>query len=133
MSDFFTSTSEAKAEKKQNPLPRVFWCFFFFQAEDGIRDDLVTGVQTCALPICCFPFTRSRMKGKQHGNFSQQNATPRLHCQGTGGLGSLARRDWGSSYDAARGRWWLVDQGYRGSLNGLAPPVGSALSGASES
>src|SRR5947208_10817181 len=27
------------------------WSFFFFQAEDGIRDDLVTGVQTCALPI----------------------------------------------------------------------------------
>src|SRR5258708_11616626 len=26
---------------------------FFFQAEDGIRDDLVTGVQTCALPISC--------------------------------------------------------------------------------
>src|ERR1044071_4248843 len=25
--------------------------FFFFQAEDGIRDPLVTGVQTCALPI----------------------------------------------------------------------------------
>src|SRR5207244_10599357 len=25
--------------------------YFFFQAEDGIRDDLVTGVQTCALPI----------------------------------------------------------------------------------
>src|SRR5207244_6765056 len=33
----------------------MFWCcssyLFFFQAEDGIRDDLVTGVQTCALPI----------------------------------------------------------------------------------
>src|SRR2546422_6684017 len=35
------------------------WCwsslsrfFFFFQAEDGIRDVAVTGVQTCALPIC---------------------------------------------------------------------------------
>src|SRR5438046_9231432 len=26
-------------------------CFFFFQAEDGIRDWSVTGVQTCALPI----------------------------------------------------------------------------------
>src|SRR5439155_6192475 len=26
--------------------------FFFFQAEDGIRDGHVTGVQTCALPIC---------------------------------------------------------------------------------
>src|SRR5258708_18507962 len=29
----------------------ILTCFFFFQAEDGIRDDLVTGVQTCALPI----------------------------------------------------------------------------------
>src|SRR2546430_13268103 len=27
------------------------WVFFFFQAEDGIRDLTVTGVQTCALPI----------------------------------------------------------------------------------
>src|SRR5262249_59627449 len=30
-------------------------CCFFLQAEDGIRDWSVTGVQTCALPIC--PFT----------------------------------------------------------------------------
>src|SRR2546425_1514659 len=30
---------------------RWLWIFFFFQAEDGIRDKLVTGVQTCALPI----------------------------------------------------------------------------------
>src|SRR5687768_16605115 len=29
-----------------------FFFFFFFQAEDGIRDVAVTGVQTCALPIC---------------------------------------------------------------------------------
>src|SRR2546422_5396644 len=29
----------------------VMPCFFFFQAEDGIRDVAVTGVQTCALPI----------------------------------------------------------------------------------
>src|SRR5256885_10270081 len=28
-------------------------CLFFFQAEDGIRDYKVTGVQTCALPISC--------------------------------------------------------------------------------
>src|SRR5258708_27696737 len=33
--------------------------FFFFQAEDGIRDDLVTGVQTCALPICIADIRRS--------------------------------------------------------------------------
>src|SRR5688500_20031850 len=30
----------------------MFHIFFFFQAEDGIRDYKVTGVQTCALPIC---------------------------------------------------------------------------------
>src|SRR5260370_41946296 len=29
--------------------------FFFFQAEDGIRDSSVTGVQTCALPISPLP------------------------------------------------------------------------------
>src|SRR2546430_5389722 len=36
-------------------MPRLFdrsrTQFFFFQAEDGIRDLTVTGVQTCALPI----------------------------------------------------------------------------------
>src|SRR6266404_8926205 len=35
--------------------------FFFFQAEDGIRDKLVTGVQTCALPISAW------MPGGRHG------------------------------------------------------------------
>src|SRR5438552_6478780 len=38
-------------------------CFFFFQAEDGIRDDLVTGVQTCALPISHIPVVAWRVKG----------------------------------------------------------------------
>src|SRR5436309_12775970 len=32
-------------------MPAEDSCFFFFQAEDGIRDFHVTGVQTCALPI----------------------------------------------------------------------------------
>src|SRR3989441_1141307 len=37
-------------------IPAVSYCFiFFFQAEDGIRDKLVTGVQTCALPISPVP------------------------------------------------------------------------------
>src|SRR5258708_32136281 len=35
-----------------------YYMFFFFQAEDGIRDDLVTGVQTCALPISLRPFNK---------------------------------------------------------------------------
>ena len=34
----------------------MFFFFFFFQAEDGIRDTSVTGVQTCALPICSILF-----------------------------------------------------------------------------
>src|SRR5437762_9964632 len=33
-------------------LSDPFGLSFFFQAEDGIRDTSVTGVQTCALPIC---------------------------------------------------------------------------------
>src|SRR5256886_4777865 len=36
------------ARRKQ---PRMWMIMFFFQAEDGIRDLTVTGVQTCALPI----------------------------------------------------------------------------------
>src|SRR3712207_8177214 len=36
--------------------------FFFFQAEDGIRDIGVTGVQTCALPI--FEYDYAAMRGK---------------------------------------------------------------------
>src|SRR6266404_7257641 len=35
--------------------------FFFFQAEDGIRDKLVTGVQTCALPISAEEFARQEI------------------------------------------------------------------------
>src|SRR6266568_7931473 len=35
--------------------------FFFFQAEDGIRDGTVTGVQTCALPICGRSTTWNRL------------------------------------------------------------------------
>src|SRR3712207_7720892 len=36
--------------------------FFFFQAEDGIRDIGVTGVQTCALPICSSGLTEVAMR-----------------------------------------------------------------------
>src|SRR3989441_6527683 len=43
--------------------------FFFFQAEDGIRDKLVTGVQTCALPIS--PADR-RAKGRAELRMKQR-------------------------------------------------------------
>src|SRR5256885_2989576 len=43
-------------------LVRSRFSIFFFQAEDGIRDYKVTGVQTCALPICLFePSLRARI------------------------------------------------------------------------
>src|SRR5438105_10446859 len=45
--------------------------FFFFQAEDGIRDPLVTGVQTCALPIwrrrSRLPLPRRNSRGRPTG------------------------------------------------------------------
>src|SRR6266446_7405333 len=40
------------------------YMFFFFQAEDGIRDYKVTGVQTCALPICQPARVEVRLKRK---------------------------------------------------------------------
>src|SRR2546425_1999143 len=46
-------------------------CFFFFQAEDGIRDKLVTGVQTCALPIYLERKDRLR-HDDEHENAAEQ-------------------------------------------------------------
>src|SRR5688572_33330120 len=39
---------------------------FFFQAEDGIRDLTVTGVQTCALPICALTDTSADIEIVRH-------------------------------------------------------------------
>src|SRR5207247_3550569 len=48
------------------PRPRLLtFFFFFFQAEDGIRDPLVTGVQTCALPISVYARARRFDRGVQ--------------------------------------------------------------------
>src|SRR2546425_8811043 len=51
--------------------------FFFFQAEDGIRDKLVTGVQTCALPISGAPVSREKLfavlSAKMLGRLAQWN------------------------------------------------------------
>src|SRR5256886_6118133 len=44
-----SGTEGAESLMASSSTPRFF---FFFQAEDGIRDLTVTGVQTCALPIC---------------------------------------------------------------------------------
>src|SRR2546425_12573415 len=52
--------------------------FFFFQAEDGIRDKLVTGVQTCALPISSRRASRRRPPACSGGtmrSFGKRTAT----------------------------------------------------------
>src|SRR5206468_9578767 len=64
--------------------------FFFFQAEDGIRDLIVTGVQTCALPISAMTTTlvamvrfalniprRARPCAKHTANAASDRAAPK--------------------------------------------------------
>src|SRR5689334_992753 len=44
-------STESCTQAARSTAPAI--ALFFFQAEDGIRDGTVTGVQTCALPISC--------------------------------------------------------------------------------
>src|SRR5256885_11052673 len=73
-------------------------CLFFFQAEDGIRDYKVTGVQTCALPI-----------------FSA-NYAPFTVDDAGGGIENLAPSDGLTSFDRRR----LVLQDLNNINNGQA-------------
>src|SRR5215470_14099419 len=61
--------------------------FFFFQAEDGIRDATVTGVQTCALPISC-----------PAGEFCSPHGRPARQCLDPGRVSTFrtseSRPDW---------------------------------------
>src|SRR5256714_12635549 len=80
--------------------------FFFFQAEDGIRDKLVTGVQTCALPISvartaatlfaasprplrfCYAASVFRQRPRSHAEWRRQER--QLGCELIGAGGSDA-------------------------------------------
>src|SRR2546421_5539911 len=75
--------------------------FFFFQAEDGIRDLIVTGVQTCALPICV-------------------GADAPLRCHDGPGLGERVPPAWGGLRPRRRKRSGEDDahQTYSGSATG---------------
>src|SRR5690606_40074671 len=55
---------------------RVICFYFFFQAEDGIRDFHVTGVQTCALPIFMCPHRAGNLSGS-HEPLSQSQSPSR--------------------------------------------------------
>src|SRR5438445_2859625 len=64
--------------------------FFFFQAEDGIRDIGVTGVQTCALPIL-----EDREEGRRRGEGRGRAGDPREHEDGDAGRGAGGRQGGG--------------------------------------
>src|SRR5258708_34432273 len=94
---------------KERSRSRVigFIVLFFFQAEDGIRDDLVTGVQTCALPISRIGRC-SHIAGHGSGIANdRRRAFPWKAAGGGGRSGPRARRacrpPWGKKRSARRG------------------------------
>src|SRR5437588_8513440 len=81
----------------------VVCLFFFFQAEDGIRDHCVTGVQTCALPISDGASVNALLSSLRAGN--PQPAAPArttVNIVGTGGGPSTFNLSTASAFVAAR-------------------------------
>src|SRR5260370_40229632 len=69
--------------------------FFFFQAEDGIRDSSVTGVQTCALPISLAYFN--------HGGNKQERGEEDHHEESISTFTALVCRSWACGVHADGG------------------------------
>src|SRR2546430_11244944 len=113
--------------------------FFFFQAEDGIRDLTVTGVQTCALPILDLPGTFGPAHGERPGG---RRAGPDTGHRGGPGLRAGGGAPLAGAADGravgARGadRAALVDRGHAGDPvgvragDGVLLPVAAAGGGA---
>src|SRR5688500_20369732 len=82
--------------------------FFFFQAEDGIRDYKVTGVQTCALPIldrAALPAPRRRghdplRKRHEHRVGQRVSALPRRSEERR--VGKECRCRWSADYEEGK-------------------------------
>src|SRR3989440_2809155 len=86
----------------------LWWCgvvgglvfhFFFFQAEDGIRDLIVTGVQTCALPISLASRTTAGASGFTASEYSSM-CTASAECQGRDARGRAV--GWSAAARAVR-------------------------------
>src|SRR5690606_40935107 len=112
---------------------------FFFQAEDGIRDFHVTGVQTCALPISSSRSMRSmivrrrpwaeavRTSGLAVKAASSATGELRKKGQGEGSAGTLTTAA-GPAQQRARKRprttpaaLWIVQPARRAGARGLSP------------
>src|SRR2546421_2148064 len=86
----------------------LFFFFFFFQAEDGIRDLIVTGVQTCALPI-----SRQPEGAAPAGRGSAAGAAPSgwrgsPYGRGSSGPGRPAAPGWPRTRPPRRADWKRV-------------------------
>ena len=71
---------------------------FFFQAEDGIRDRLVTGVQTCALPISAWDSEEQGLIGstewvEHHAAELDQHAVAYINTDGNSQIGRASCRE----------------------------------------
>src|SRR5438270_10991060 len=103
-------------------------CFFFFQAEDGIRDLTVTGVQTCALPICLAALDdrlpsrrlhRDPAGGKAAEHLTEEIAGQHAHRSEERRVGKECRSWWSSAHHKIRRRirssivaiMWCADLG----------------------
>src|SRR5437879_11963926 len=92
----------------------MLFFLFFFQAEDGIRDTSVTGVQTCALPIS--------LRRREPGPGRHRRLAPRVG--GVGGRDAVAASLCGSARQRrseerrvgkeCRSRWWAEDEKKKG-------------------
>src|SRR2546429_5671728 len=90
--------------------------YFFFQAEDGIRDVAVTGVQTCALPISFFIISSmvcadGELHGKKHKKVASKSLifipSPSGFCLAAGNYALFmlkGRRASGQIYSGSPGR-----------------------------
>src|SRR5438034_11117468 len=79
---------------------------FFFQAEDGIRDHCVTGVQTCALPI-----SYGRAVATARATFSGVRPAERMirHCWLPSSRATVHRSEERRVGKECRARWWTDD------------------------
>src|SRR5256712_7375064 len=84
----------------------VIFFFFFFQAEDGIRDLIVTGVQTCALPISSAVWRQPRRpwRSSSQPDVARDRSVRRLVRPGPGPGRGPARSVFGRSQLCSRAR-----------------------------
>src|SRR5688500_20342981 len=84
----------------------ILFVFFFFQAEDGIRDYKVTGVQTCALPISDAEPRHLRSDEQAHPPVARLGAGIGLHEERE--ARAFDRSEERRVGKECRARWWTV-------------------------